>query len=176
MNKTFFLLLWLVAIFTSCDKAPVDPNPSTIIILGQVDDISLATNNANSFALLLSTPNNEIYEALLFDTTQIADFEVGKSVALKGKIPNNTIHVDKIISTDNNNFVLKGEIIAITENSGGYNAEISGIDEENYFAEISISNLGDDYQTFYVGETHEVKGNLWKSDSKLQITVQEIVK
>jgi hypothetical protein len=176
MQKTIFFFLGFIMLFSACKKEPITPNPSTDIIIGKIDNILQATDNINNFLLILTKPNDEQWEAMVDDTTKMKLFEIGKSAALKGKVVNKLLDVQKIISTDTKNFVIKGIIQSITDNEGGYQAEILGNDEETYFAEISISNLGENYQTLSVGDSTEIRGELWKIDSKLQITVKEIIK
>ncbi len=176
MNRTY-LLLGLILFFCACsdDDNPTIPIPD--IILGQVETIAKGTGNVSGFALVLNTPNGERYEATIAESSRLEDFVVGNSVALKGQRAGSLLEVTKIISTDNDKFITRGNVISITENQGGYQAEILGLDEETYFAEVSISNLGNGYTDFSVGEIREVKGELWKSasDQKLLLTVKEII-
>lgn len=175
MNRTIFLLCSLFILFTSCEDEPIEPTSSNDIIVGKVESLALGTDGVNSFLVKLSSPTNIEYEAIINDTTKFADFVVEKSVALKGELSNLTLEVQKIISTDNDNFTLEGVVQSVENNQSGYSAQIKGDDGEVYSALFSISNIGNNFKEFNVDESLSIIGNLWLlSDTGLQVTVKDI--
>ena len=182
MKKTYFLLLALLIGISACEKDNIEPTSMTNVISGEVMSIEL---EEEGYTAKIKSQNEELYFALvsisnLGSDEAFKDLEIGKKVTLKGVNlrfgGNHEFTVKKIISTDNDNFNLKGNVISITENELGYEAEILGSDEEIYSALFSISNLGNKFENFIVGETREVKGKLFKIDQKLHLTVKDIIK
>ena len=123
---------------------------------------------------MLKSPNDQEYVAIINDTTKKEEFQINRNVALKGKLLDNTIEVQKIISTDNDNFNLEGVTQSIISTPSGYRANIEGNHLEEYIAMFSLSNMGEKYKEYEVGDTISIIGDLWLNNTDLQVTVKDI--
>ncbi len=148
------------------------------LIIGEVKSIHKGTDGINSFLLIVTTPNGSQYDAMIDDLTLMDRFEAGKKVALKGELRDiKYLFVKEIISTDTEDFVVKGIVETIKNEMDGNVITIKTEDGEVYQVTLSIANMdeGKEFKTFKVGETAHVRGEFWLFSGKKQITVREIL-
>lgn len=71
---------------------------------------------------------------------------------------------------------VEGTVLEINHGKDGYTATIETIDQELYWATISIPNLKnpEQYKTIQVGETIKVTGDFWVMENQNQITAHEL--
>jgi len=174
MKQTIIILLSILALFTSCDKDDEQATSESEYIAGTIEDILVSAQEGVGFLVQVLSSNEEFYEASIADIALNENFEVGKEVMLKGLLVDRFLEVQKVISTDNDNFVLKGTVQSVEPNESGYFADLIGEDDEEYFALFSLSNLGEKYKEFAVDETLVVVGELWLNNSEMHVTVKVI--
>ena len=73
--------------------------------------------------------------------------------------------------------VVAGNVESIEFGKDGYTAKIKTIDNEIYFATVSIVNVGgpNNYKVFKVGDKVSVKGDFWKTETEKHLTVRTII-
>ena len=179
MRKPFYLLLAVILLITSCEKEKFINTATSLsneVIAGRVESISPITNHAGGFGMLIIAPDDRNYHATFNDSFDSSGFEIGNSVLLKGELVDHEfLTVEKVLSVDNDHFTIRGMISRIEGNKGGFEADIMGVDGETYVLMMSVSNLGNDYQDFHIGEDREVRGQLWKGENQLHITVKNVL-
>lgn len=173
MKQTLIILLCVLAILTSCNKDE-ETTPEFKFIAETVEDILVSTQEGVGFLVQVLSTNEVIYEASIADIALKENFEVGKEVMLKGTLVDRFLDVQKVISTDNDNFVLRGTVQSVEPNESGYFADVIGEGDEEYVALFSLSNLGEKYKEFTVDETLVVDGELWLNINEMQVTVKDI--
>lgn len=91
----------------------------------------------------------------------------------------NDIPANEPSENETNNFI-KGKVESIENGKDGYTAKIKTMEGKFYFATISIPNLGREnahqYRSLNIGETVEIKGEIWEMNNEQHITVREIKK
>ena len=72
--------------------------------------------------------------------------------------------------------IIFGEVVSIVDEMDGSTIEIKTNNEEDYYATVSIPNLGNnEYKPIQEGKKVALKGEIWELQGKKQITVREIV-
>lgn len=172
--RKFLALFSMIAVLASCEKEFISVAEKEYI-KGKIESLHDGSGEVNGFLVKLSNSNGESYDAALDNSFNKADFIVGKNVVFKGKLIDGHMEVKKVISKDSDAFVLNGTVQSTKDNEGGYSALILGVDDEEYTAEFSISNLGENYKSLNNGQEIKVSGNLWLINDKLQITVKSFI-
>ncbi|MCL3781356.1 hypothetical protein EMN47_13280 [Prolixibacteraceae bacterium JC049] len=174
MKQLILILLSALVLTTSCGDDKENNAPYLGYVAGTVESILDGSNESVGFLIKLKMPNNQVIDASVGDNNEKNRFEKGKKVTLKGMISDRFMHVQKIISTNNEQFVLEGEVESIKDNQGGYSAKVVTNEKETFYTLFSISNLSTGYKTFKKGDNINVSGTLWVSDNELNMTVKAI--
>ena len=113
------------------------------------------------------------------------DLKIGDKIQVEGEYAESypiqifakSIHILESSKEESKGYI-KGKVESIQNGKDGYTAKIKTIEDDIYFVTISVPNLGREnahqFRSVSIGETIEVKGEMWMMEDEKHITVRAI--
>lgn len=180
MRILLFFMLGAFSMMGSCDKNNIEPTSKTGYFAGTIQSVeegNVSTSKGGYIFLEIKykTPNDSIAVAVVDDISKKDAYKVGDKILFKGEISGSSVTIKRLIGRDIDNSTLKGEVVSIEPNRCGYTAKVKDNEGEVYLALFSISNLGEKYKDFKVGDMVNLSGELWTMMGNLHFTVFGVI-